>query len=63
MFLACRRGKQTVFLEPSEADKVQKVIDVLADLLAKEPEQVALVHKGKMLENNKVRPDEDSVGA
>ncbi|EDQ84672.1 uncharacterized protein MONBRDRAFT_39162, partial [Monosiga brevicollis MX1] len=50
LFLACKRDKQTVFLEPSETDKIQRSIDVIADLLQKDSDHVSLVYQGQRLD-------------
>lgn len=54
MFLACRRGKQTVFLEPNEGDSVQTALEALGEALGRAADSVALLHQGRLLAPNKV---------
>eukprot|EP00730_Choanoeca_flexa_P010175 TRINITY_DN1633_c0_g1_i2.p1 TRINITY_DN1633_c0_g1~~TRINITY_DN1633_c0_g1_i2.p1 ORF type:complete len:109 (+),score=18.06 TRINITY_DN1633_c0_g1_i2:35-361(+) len=57
VFIAAKRGKQTVFLEPNISDKIQTAVDIIADLVQKDGDDIALVYKDVVLDSNKTFGD------
>jgi len=53
LFLLAKREKIRIFLEPNNSDKVFTVVDTIAGILAKNPDDVAICFQNTKLDNNK----------
>eukprot|EP00041_Stephanoeca_diplocostata_P003376 m.33902 g.33902 ORF g.33902 m.33902 type:complete len:128 (+) comp14271_c0_seq1:208-591(+) len=53
LFLVARRHKTLIYLEPNGGDFVQTVVDTIARLVKKNPDDVAVVFQGNRLKGNK----------
>eukprot|EP00039_Didymoeca_costata_P024168 m.9507 g.9507 ORF g.9507 m.9507 type:complete len:125 (+) comp4076_c0_seq1:50-424(+) len=53
LFLVARREKTSIFLEPLGSDLVQIVVDTIANMMQKNPDDVALMYQGQRLDGSK----------
>lgn len=55
LFLKIKKENKSIFLEPTEGDRVSKAVDVVASIFEKDPDDVRLVYNSKSLSSEKVQ--------
>eukprot|EP00051_Salpingoeca_urceolata_P027172 m.480300 g.480300 ORF g.480300 m.480300 type:complete len:114 (+) comp21771_c0_seq1:185-526(+) len=59
LFVSAKREMQTIYLEPSATDKAGKLVEVIADIVGKDADEVALVFQGKRLDDHKTLAEQN----